>query len=429
MNKNKTKGVDFMTNEMNKARHQIDGVSVFCAFDEIVECTKLKENPRNPNTHSDEQIRLLAEIIKKTGWRAPITVSNLSGFIVKGHGRLQAAKAAGLKQCPVEYQNFKDEEEEMAALLADNKIAELAEIDNAKLSEIFKDIEFEDLSLTGYSQDEFNELVGVFEEAELLGDPDEVPEEVEPRCKLGDVWQLGKHRLMCGDSTSKADVEKLMNGEKADMVFTDPPYGMNLDTDYSKMNGANKNIEFKQRKNVVGGKKYEQGKVDDFTPEMLITLFASFDYVKEIFLWGADYFAELLPNKNEGSWIVWDKRDDNEQFDKMYGSSFELCWSKNKHKRDIARVRWCGVFGTEKEFDHKRHHPTQKPTALVQWFLDRYSKENQSIVDLFGGSGSTLIACEQNKRNAYLMELDPHYCDVIITRWETLTGKTAELIS
>ena len=151
--------------------------------------------------------------------------------------------------------------------------------------------------------------------------------------------------------------------------------------------------------------------------------------LKKFFLWGADYFAELLPNKNDGSWIVWDKRDDNEQFDKMYGSSFELCWSKNKHKRDIARVRWCGVFGTEKEFDHKRHHPTQKPTALVQWFLDRYSKENQSIVDLFGGSGSTLIACEQINRKCYTMELDPHYVDVIITRWEMLTGKKAELCS
>ena len=136
-----------------------------------------------------------------------------------------------------------------------------------------------------------------------------------------------------------------------------------------------------------------------------------------------------MPNKNDGSWIVWDKRDDNEQFDKMYGSSFELCWSKNKHKRDIARVRWCGVFGTEKEFDKKRHHPTQKPTALVQWFLDRYSKDNQSIVDLFGGSGSTLIACEQLNRKCYTMELDEHYCDVIIQRWENLTGKKAELIN
>ena len=154
-----------------------------------------------------------------------------------------------------------------------------------------------------------------------------------------DESEIHSHRLMCGDSTSITDVEKLMNGNKADMVFTDPPYGMNLDTDYSSM----KSEIFK---GWIGGKKYEQGMVDDFSPEMISTILTIFGYVKEIFLWGADYFAELLPNKNDGSWVVWDKRangdDDLEKdlsSDKMYGSCFELCWSKNKHKRDIARIK------------------------------------------------------------------------------------------
>ena len=142
-------------------------MAVYCAFDKIVEISELKENPKNPNTHSEEQIELLAKVIQKTGWRAAITVSNLSGLIVKGHGRLQAAKAAGFKEVPVEYQNFKDEEEEMAALLADNKIAELAEIDNEKLKEIFSDYDFGDLSLTGYSQNEFDDLMDIFEEADI----------------------------------------------------------------------------------------------------------------------------------------------------------------------------------------------------------------------------------------------------------------------
>ena len=155
-----------MTNQTSMARHLIDDVPVFCLFDEIIDISKLKENPRNPNNHPKEQIELLAQIIRKTGWRAPITVSNLSGFIVKGHGRLQAAKAAGIKQCPVEYQNFQDEEEEMAALLADNKLAELAEIDVEKLTEIFQDYEFEDLSLTAYSQEEFDKLLKAFEKEE-----------------------------------------------------------------------------------------------------------------------------------------------------------------------------------------------------------------------------------------------------------------------
>ena len=152
-----------MIKEKEQARHLIDDVPVFCAFDEIKNINELKENPKNPNMHSEEQTRLLAEIILKTGWRAPITISKLSGLIVKGHGRLQAAKVAGFKEVPVEYQIFKDDEEEMAALLADNKIAELAEIDTEKLKELFKDYEFQDLSLTGYSQDEFDDLVGAFE--------------------------------------------------------------------------------------------------------------------------------------------------------------------------------------------------------------------------------------------------------------------------
>ena len=113
----------------------------------------------------------------------------------------------------------------------------------------------------------------------------------------------------------------------------------------------------------------------------------------------------------------------------MYGSSFEVCWSKNKHRKEIARVRWCGIFGTEKEFDKKRVHPTQKPTNLSAWFLQKYSDENAIVIDIYGGSGSTLIACEQLDRTCYMMELDPKYCDVIIKRWETLTGEKAVLIN
>lgn len=210
------------------------------------------------------------------------------------------------------------------------------------------------------------------------------------------------------------------------MVFTDPPYGMNLDTDYSDMKS---NIF----KGGIGGKKYDQGKVDEFHPEMIDAVFAI--EADEMFLWGADYFAELLPNKNDGSWIVWDKRsngNDNisEDYssDKMYGSCFELCWSKKKHKRDIARVKWAGIFGMSSQDQNKRFHPTQKPLELCAWFLNRYSKVGQTVVDLFGGSGSTLIACEQLNRKCYMCELDPHYVDVIIERWETLTGKKAEKI-
>jgi DNA modification methylase len=236
---------------------------------------------------------------------------------------------------------------------------------------------------------------------------------------------------MCGDSTDRETIDTLLDGAKVDMIYTDPPYGMNLDTDYSSMQN---HLDFATEKGFTGGKKYDSGVVDDFNPLMIKTILEL--GVKETFLWGADYFAELLDGKNDGSWVVWDKRangndniEEDYSSDRMYGSCFELCWSKNRHKRDIARVKWAGVFGTEQEFDHKRHHPTQKPIKLAEWFLSRYSKDGEIILDLFGGSGSTLIACEQLDRTCYMMELDPKYCDVIIDRWEQLTGEKAVLLN
>ena len=211
------------------------------------------------------------------------------------------------------------------------------------------------------------------------------------------------------------------------MVFIDPPYGMNLDTDFSSMKN---HLDFAKEKGFVGGKKYDAGIVDDFSPKMIeMALRLNAD---EVFLWGADYYAELIENRNNGAWFVWDKRangnDDIEEdysSDKMYGSCFELCWSKKKHKRDIARVKWAGVFGVEQEPDKKRFHPTQKPVGLSAWFIDKYSNAGQTVLDLFGGSGSTLIACEQLNRTCYMMELDPKYVDVIIKRWEDFTGEKA----
>jgi DNA modification methylase len=282
--------------------------------------------------------------------------------------------------------------------------------------------------MLGFSVDELDALLNPTQLTDGLTDEDAVPDvPEEPTTKLGDIYQLGNHRLMCGDSTSIDAIDKLMNGQKADMVFTDPPYGMFLNADYS---GAKSSLGFFKEKGVKGGKKYDNviGDHDDFTPELINTVFASFGYCKEIFLWGADYYAELLPNKNDGSWVVWDKRLD-ESADKMYGSTFELCWSKFKHKRMMARVKWAGIFGTEKEFDRKRHHPTQKPVNLVSWFFDYFSlKDKKNVVDLYGGSGSTLIAAEKSGKNSYVMELDPKYCDVIVKRWEDFTGQKAQLL-
>lgn len=382
----------------------------------IKDITPYENNPRN----NEDAVEKVAESIKEFGFQQPIVVDK-DNVVIVGHTRLKAAERLGLDKVPVVIADELSEEQAKAYRLADNKTNEIATWKFDVLNEELLDIGQIDMSKFGFDMSALaDDLVAEEDDYVLDGN-------IEAKVKQGDIWQLGEHRLMCGDSTSVEDVETLMGGVQADMVFTDPPYGMDLDTDYSSMKNR---PDISKEKRLSSGKKYPQGKVDDFAPEMIDTVFMI--NAKETFLWGADYFAELLPNKNDGSWIVWDKRangnnDDDEDYssDKMYGSCFELCWSRKRHKRDIARIKWAGVFGTEKEFDHKRWHPTQKPVKLSSWFLERYSEEQQIIVDIFGGSGSTLIACQQLNRKCYMMELDPHYCSVIIDRWESFTGQKA----
>lgn len=253
------------------------------------------------------------------------------------------------------------------------------------------------------------------DDKELNGDLDEVPELNKNNIhgvKEGDIWQLGDHRLMCGDSTNIECVEKLMNGQKADMVFTDPPYGMNLDADYSGM--VNKEgVAGRTHKQVIGDDK-------DFDPAII---FGIFKYCSEILLFGADYYADKIPNRNEGSWLVWDKRLE-EKYDKIIGSGFELLWSKKKRKRELIRFEYSSWGARMKDNqDGHKPHPTMKPVGLLELILAKASGEK--VVDLFGGSGSTLIACEKTNRKCFMMELDPHYCSVIIERWQLATGKKA----
>lgn len=378
---------------------------------------------RNSRTHSAEQVSQIAASIREFGWTNPVLIDGENG-IIAGHGRVLAAHKLGETQVPTIELSHMSDTQKRAYIIADNKLALNAGWDSEMLAlEIgdLKDAGF-DLGLTGFSHDEIAALNP--DVIKGLTDEDAVPDVPDKSItKLGDIYQLGNHRLMCGDSTSINAVDKLMDGQKADMVFTDPPYGMFLNADYSDMDS-----KFKGSK---GGNKYDKviGDHNDFTPELINTIFACFSYCKEIFMWGADYYAELLPNKNEGSWVVWDKRGD-ESADKMYGSTFELCWSKTRHKRMMARVKWAGIFGMEKEHDKKRVHPTQKPVQLVVWFFDYFSlKDKTNVVDLYGGSGSTLIASEKVGKKAFVMELDPKYCDVIVKRWEDFTGKKAELIN
>jgi len=385
----------------------------------IIKNIPLKDiKPYSNNPRKKQNITKVVNSIKEFGFQQPIVVDK-KNIIIVGHSRYEAGKELGLDKVPVIIADLSPVKAK-AYRIADNRINQDSEWDFSKLKLEFKDISKLDFNLDslGFEKNELDDLI--IDEVKGFTDDDAVPDTPEkPITKLGDIWHLGKHRLLCGDSTKEEDVNKLMDGAKADMVFTDPPYGMFLNTDFSSMKG------------IFGdGNKYNKviGDNIDFKPKFITSVLNNFKYCEEIFLWGADYYSEYINNKNNGSWIVWDKRLE-ESADKMYGSTFELCWSKAKHKRIMARVKWAGIFGLSKEDTKKRVHPTQKPIALLLWFFNYFSlKDKKNIIDLYGGSGSTLIACEKLDRKCYMMELDPKYCDVIIKRWEDYTGKSSKKI-
>lgn len=217
------------------------------------------------------------------------------------------------------------------------------------------------------------------------------------------------HFVMCGDSTVKDNVDKLMDGTKANMVFTDPPYGIDLDTDNTKISSGWTGV-------VTGANNKKYNKViNDDKPYDVAHIFRDFDYVKEVFLWGANYYADTIPNISKSSWLVWDKTNKGQIY--TIGSEFELLYSLQKHRQTIISTRWAGAMGTETQDIKQRVHPTQKPMECITPILSEYSKQGAIVVDLFLGSGSTLIACEQTDRTCYGMELDPKYADVIRKRY------------
>jgi DNA modification methylase len=355
----------------------------------------LSPHPKNPNKHDAEQVKRLAEIIQYQGWRHPIIVSELSGHIVAGHGRLLAAKDLKLKTVPVHYQSFENEEQEYAFLVSDNAIASWAELDlsfiNNEVPTLGPDFNIDMLGIKDFTLD-------VSEKGQC--DEDEVPE-VRPTTsiRMGDLFILGEHRVLCGDSTDRAQVERLMNNEKADMVFTDPPYGMNLDTDYSQMG------------NTTSYRKVE-GDDKPFYPKHIFDIPAD-----EYWLWGADYYANRIPKYEEGSFTVWTKAHSDEE-NKVWTSRFELVWVWPKRKKEVWFVR-----AMQRDSERTGEHPTQKPVELATRAFSVSKSDAKLIVDLYLGSGSTLIACEKTNRKCYGMEIDPIYCQVILDRWAKFTGK------
>jgi DNA modification methylase len=345
--------------------------------------------------------------------------------VIAGHGRLLAARKLGQKEVPVIELKHMTESQKRAYVIADNQLAMNAGWDTTLLSLELADLKEQgfEMDVLGFDPKELDKLLEP-EQVDGLTDEDAVPETpVEPKTKLGDIYQLGNHRLMCGDSTSIDAVEKLMDGQKADMVFTDPPYGVDYDGGHATDKRRTK-LENDDKTLMYAG-------------ALPIAYMASKDGAA-LYLWFADRFAkDVLTALDESNfqvrtWIIWNKN--LAQFGAI-GAQY-----KPKHEPCIYAFKkgkapyWNGKNNEVTVWDVKRHsknefHPTQKPVELPVRALENSSKGGDIILDLFGGSGSTLIACEKVNRHARLMELDPKYCDVIVKRWEDFTGKKAVLLT
>ena len=368
---------------------------------EYVPITEIKPYKRNAKLHPQEQIEQIKNSMQEFGNIDPIGVWH--GEIVEGHGRYEALKQMGVKEIPIIRLDDLTDEQRKAYALVHNKLTMNSDFDVALLDTELAEIETIDMTLLGF--DEKEETPQEVVEDDFDEDPP-----AEPIAKYGDIYQLGRHRLMCGDSTKTNDVECLMGGYKADMVFTDPPYGINVVSDDNKV-GADFGVAKKG--------KYDKVIADETTE----TAEKSIEILKQIcdrlIVWGGNYFLDFLP-KSDG-WLIWDKRCDSGIRNTF--ADGEMAWCSFHTPVRIYHQLWNGMIRTGEH--EKRVHPTQKPIKMLSEIILGFSKDDDIVLDVFGGSGSTLMACEQTNRRCFMMELDPRYVDVIIERWEKYTGKKA----
>jgi DNA modification methylase len=387
----------------------------------------------NARTHSDAQVAQIAASIREFGFTNPVLTSD-DNTIIAGHGRVMAARKLGLTNVPVIRLSHLSETQRKAYILADNKLALNAGWDDNLLSiELadLKDLGF-DTDLTGFSADEIAALMPV-EVTEGLTDEDEVPEApIDPVTKLGDVWLLGKHRLMCGDSTSVDAVNTLIQEALVDLVVTDPPYGVSYADKNKSLNESGKGNRIQT---PIKNDHLQGGELKDFFLSAFSTLFLAMKP-------GAPFYV-FAPQGGEQMMMMMMMQESG------LPVRHELIWVKNNHVlgradyhykhepvlygwKDGAGHPWYGdrnkfsIWNVNKPTQSKLH-PTMKPVELVEIPIQNSSKGHDVVLDLFGGSGTTLIACEKTNRIARLMELDQKYCDVIVKRWQDFTGKQATL--
>ena len=368
----------------------------------------------NPRKIPKEAIEKVAASIREFGFRQPIVVDK-DMVVIVGHTRLLAARSLGYDEVPVLVASDLPPEKVKAYRLADNRTNEFTSWDDDRLMEeltAFLSVDGFDMEDFGFDMSFLDKKADDVEEDDF--DPDSAYTEAKNNCHVtqGDIWKLGNHRLMCGDSTSADDVGRLMGGERADLCVTDPPYGINIVNDKGKV-GA---------ENLAKNRKYPKVIADDSTDTAEKAYQILKDNSKKMIIWGGNYFTRFLDFSD--GWIIWDKRGD------MPSNNFadgEMAWCSFHTPVRIYRQIWNGMIREGKE-ERERVHPTQKPVHMISSIIEDFSNQDDLVADVFGGSGTTLIACEEMNRQCRMMELDPIYCQVIINRWEALTGKTAEKV-
>ena len=410
-----------------------DSVPVYCAHDEIVDVATLVPNPKNPNTHPDNQIQLLGRIIRQTGWRQPITVSTRSGFIVKGHGRLAAALLEGVKEVPVDFQNYATEAEEYADLVADNRIAELAEIDNKMLADIFADIDTGEIpmELTGFTEKEVESLITGLSEAlhNDLTEPDDIPEAPEPEqaiTKKGDLWILGRHRVVCGNSTDEDDMQLLLDGEHPEILLTDPPYCSGGFQESGKSAGSIGTIRTDGKGNRIPSPTISSDNLSTRGYQVLMKAVLAATDIKVAYIFTDWRMWLYLFDLVEGAglavrnMIVWNKKTPGMGMGWRAQHELVMFANRTKPKWDMHKG-----YGNVIEVTRSGNelHPTQKPVEILEKLLDNTGWA-EGVLDTFGGSGTTLIAAETVGQRSFLMEMEPAFVDTIVRRYIKTTGKT-----
>ena len=360
----------------------------------------------NAKKHDSTQIANVAESIRQFGFVQPIVIDR-NGVIVIGHCRALAAKKLGMKEVPCVCVDDLTPEQVNALRIVDNKSNE-SEWDFDFLADELPELDLSNFDFDFGIEDEEEETEIVEDEAP------EVDEENEPITKLGDIWQLGRHRLMCGDSTDKATVEMLMDGKKADMVFTDPPYGYKYQS-----NMREKSKKFDVLEN--------DDKILDFFPNIRLVC-NGFVFICTIWKVLDKWIPMFKKYHDLTNMIIWDKGGGGiGDLKHTFLTDYEVILCSN-NGREIKGKRIGSVWSIPKDSANEYAHPTQKPVKLSEFAIRNTTERGETVLDLFGGSGSTLIACEQLDRKCCMMELDPRYCDVIIKRWEQFTGEKAVLI-